>query len=70
MRSGTTQVRLWLVSETEKAWLYSKVPTNTPGRKVHKKDQVWVAKSLVEHRTKVENEHVVTLPDWFVEKNL
>lgn len=60
-----TTIRLWLVTETEKAWRYSKVPLD---RFDDKTDCVWVPKSIVEHRTKRGAEHEVTLPDWFVEK--
>ena len=68
--SGSTNVRLWLMRETAKARLYSKVPTKSPGRNVEQSDQVWIPKSIVEHTSKVGDEHVVKLPDWFVEKHL
>lgn len=58
-------MRLWLVRQTEKARLYSKVP---PERNPTEDDQVWVPLSIIEHTTKRGAEHDVRLPDWFVEK--
>ena len=57
-----TRVTLWYQLETEAAYLYSKTP---PTRDV---DPVWVPKSIVEHRSKTMDQHIVTLPEWFVEK--
>ena len=57
-----TRVTLWYQRETDADYLYSKTP---PGREV---DQVWVPKSIVEHRSKNANQHIVTLPEWFVRK--
>lgn len=59
------KVRFWLVRETEKARLYSKVP---PERHPEQSDCIWIPRSIVEHTTKRGNEHEVDLPDWFVEK--
>ena len=59
----------WLIRETEKARLYSKVPTNKTARLVEESDMLWIPKSIVEHTTKRGNEHDVKLPDWFIEKN-
>lgn len=59
-------MRLWLISETELARRYSKVP---PERHPEESDMLWVPKSIVEHTTKRGNEHDVKLPDWFIEKN-
>ena len=59
----SAKVRLFLIRETELARLYSKTP---PGRDL---SEVWIPKSIVEHTSKNTNgEHIVTLPDWFLEK--
>ena len=63
----TTTVRLWFVRETAKARLYSKVP---PDRYGGPEDEVWVPMSIVEHTTKRGVEHMVKLPDWWIEKHL
>lgn len=62
-------MRFWLIRETEKARLYSKVPTDSTARLVADDDTLWVPKSIIEHTTKRGNEHEVKLPDWFLEKN-
>jgi hypothetical protein len=59
------KLRLWYVTESDKAYLYNKVP---PERSPSSEDQIWIPKSIVEHRTKRGNEHEVTLPDWFIEQ--
>jgi hypothetical protein len=59
-------IRLWLIRETEKARLYSKVP---PERGQTGETQIWVPRSIVEHTSKRGSEHTVDLPDWFIEKN-
>lgn len=59
-----TKIRLWLIRETNKARLYCKHGNPNP----EESDCVWVPLSIVEHTTKRGNEHVVTLPDWFIEK--
>ena len=66
---GTTTMRFWLIRETEKARLYSKVPTGSTARDVADSDTLWIPKSVIEHTTKRGNEHEVKLPDWFIEKN-
>jgi len=60
-------MRFWLIRETEKARLYSKLPPE----KYHgdKEDEIWIPKSIIEHTTKRGNEHELKLPDWFIEKN-
>lgn len=58
------QITLWLVRETEKARLYCKHGRPNP----ENTDCVWVPRSVVEHTSKTGNQHIVTLPDWFVEK--
>jgi hypothetical protein len=65
--SGATRVRLWLIRETQKARLYSKVPICTE-RDCEQSDQIWVPLSIVEHTTKRGIEHEVKLPDWFIQK--
>lgn len=62
---STTTVRLWLVRETDKARLYSRVP---PERHGDASDEIWVPLSIAEHTTKRGAEHMVTLPDWFITK--
>lgn len=57
----TEKRKLWFMRETDKAFQYSKTP---PDRE---RDQIWIPKSIVEHRTKIGNEHIVTLPSWFCE---
>jgi hypothetical protein len=62
-------MRFWLVRETEKARLYSKVDPSAPNRIADEGDQLWIPKSVIEHTTKRGSEHEVKLPDWFIEKN-
>ena len=63
----TRKVRLWFVRDTSsgKARVYTRVP---PERHPAKEDEVMVPLSLVEHTTKCGVEHVVTLPEWFLDK--
>lgn len=64
---STSQRTLWFVSETALARLYTKIP---PERHPTKKDELWVPRSIVEHTSKMAGGvHILTLPDWFVEKN-
>lgn len=58
-------MRLWLISETDLARRYSKLP---PERHPEESDMLWIPKSIIEHTTKRGNEHDVKLPDWFIEK--
>jgi len=58
-------IRLWLIRETELARLYSKTDPNNTGRVPV---EIWIPRSIVEHTTKRGSEHIVKLPDWFVEK--
>lgn len=58
------RIRLWLIRQTDKARLYCRHGKPTPDDS----DCVWVPLSIVEHTTKRGNEHEVTLPDWFIEK--
>lgn len=63
---STTKVNLWFQSETEKAKKYSRIP---PARNPSDEDMIWIPKSIIEHTSKnIGGHHVVTLPDWFVEK--
>jgi len=63
---SATTVRLWATgAETSKARHYSRVPLT---KWDPKKDGIWIPKSLIEHTTKRQDEHLVKLPDWFVEK--
>ncbi len=64
-------IRFWLVRETEKARQYCKfAPHPDLGfENATYADLIWVPKSIIEHTTKRGNEHMVKLPDWFIEKN-
>jgi len=57
-------MRLWFVKQTDKARLYLK--HNRPG--ADDDDYLWIPLSVIEHTTKLGDEHEVTLPDWFIEK--
>lgn len=57
---------LWYVRESEKAFLYTRIP---PERRPTKADEIWIPKSIVEGRTKTGNTHVVRLPSWFYDQN-
>lgn len=61
---STNTIRLWFVSDTDKARLYSRIP---PERNPQNDDMVWIPLSVIEHTTKRQNEHMVTLACWFVE---
>ena len=63
-------IRLWFIRETANARLYCKfAPHPDLGfANADKTDMVWIPRSIVEHTSKVGNEHTVKLPDWFVEK--
>lgn len=71
--SETTIIRLWAIRSTEKARLYCRrqIDTSKPGWRSPEvdKDCIWVPLSIIEHVTRLGAEHMVTLPDWFVEKN-
>lgn len=56
---------MWLVRETEKARLYCKHgrPNSEPS------DEIWIPRSIVEHTSKMGNQHIVELPDWWIEKS-
>lgn len=58
------EVTLWLVRETDKARKYCKHGRPQP----EESDMIWVPRSIVEHTSKMGDQHIVTLPDWFVEK--
>jgi len=71
---ATEKVKLWYMNETVRAYLFSKIPSSRQGDKT---DQVWIPKSLVEHiqkwpakQNELWPEWILTMPDWFVEKNL
>lgn len=65
--SDTRKVVLWFVKDTSsgKARIYTRVP---PERNPAREDEVCVPLSLVEHTTKRGAGHVVTLPEWFCDK--
>lgn len=58
------KIQLWYIREYPQSYLYSsKDPSlNLKAALVH------VPKSLIEHRSKDGNRHIVTLPSWFVQK--
>ncbi len=60
------QITLWLIRETEKACIYSKLP---PERNPTKADEIWIPRSVVEHTTKMGAQHIVTVQEWFAFKN-
>lgn len=62
---SASTITLWLLRETEKARLYSRTRLSNFGSSI---DSIWIPKSIIEHTTKRGNEHDVTLPDWFMEK--
>lgn len=72
--SETTKIRLWFARETDLARLYCKIP---PERRTlafieseMSGDFIWIPKSIIEHTSKEPSGlHIVTLPDWFLEKN-
>lgn len=70
MASGT-KVKLWYVEDCPHSRKYCRIPQS---RNPEKKDFVFVPLVLIEHTTKQPIEpgewavHVVTLPDWFVQK--
>lgn len=66
----SAKVNLWKIDssrdDTAKARCYSKVP---PERHPEAEDFVWIPISIIEHTSRnVGGHHIVTLPDWFVEK--
>ena len=65
LSEGATVIRLWYVRESSAAVLYTTVP---PERHPGELEEVWVPKSIIEHRTKRDREHLVTLPCWFIER--
>lgn len=66
------KTRLWLLRETEKARLFSRLPKERRDR-LHRddhSDEVWIPRSVIEHQTKFANcECHLTVADWFAEKN-
>jgi hypothetical protein len=64
MSDSTSTIRLWFVSDTDKARLYSRVP---PERNPQREDMLWIPLSVIEHTTRRQNEHMVTIPEWFVQ---
>lgn len=65
MSDGSERHRLWFIRETEKAYLYTKVP---PDRMRQRDDEIWIPKSQVEHRSKQPNGlHEITIPTWLAE---
>jgi hypothetical protein len=64
---NTTKVNLWFIRETAAARQYSKVPPERHPQEYS--DYIWVPKSIIEHTSKnTGGHHVVTLPDWFVDR--
>ena len=65
---STAKVLLWFVRETPLARLYFKLPAS----RAQTEDGVWIPRSIIEHTSKLNsadlNEHILTLPEWFVEK--
>lgn len=62
-------LKFWIMRETEKARLYSTVPLGQMDRGGRGDgNRLWVPKSIIEHTTKRGDEHEVTLPDWFIER--
>lgn len=58
------QVTLWLKLETPMARFYCKHGRENPADD----DFIWIPKSVVEHTSKMGDQHIVTLPEWFVQK--
>lgn len=65
---SATKIRLWLIRETAKARLYCKFPPEQLETDEMSPDVIWIPLSIIEHTTKRGNEHIITLPDWFIEK--
>jgi len=65
----SAKVNLWVIPghmDSVMARRYSKLP---PSRQPADDDFIWVPLSIIEHTSRnVGGHHVVTLPDWFVEK--
>lgn len=62
---STSQRTLWFVRETPAARLYTRIP---PARNPQPSDEIWIPRSVVEHTSKTGNVHILTIADWFVEK--
>jgi len=62
----SSKVTLYFIgAETAEARRYSRLPKH---RNPTVEDFLWVPKSIVEHTSKTGDMHILTLPDWFVEK--
>ena len=66
----SAKVNLWIVpghgSDTAMARRYSKLP---PSRNPSAEDFIWVPISIIEHTSRnVGGHHIVSLPQWFAEK--
>jgi hypothetical protein len=66
------RLRMWFIDETDKARLYSRVPSS---RSEDVGNRVWIPRSVVEHTTKrpAHNgekwpEHELIVADWFAQK--
>lgn len=59
------QITLWLVKETAAARLYSKAPKD---KRTLATQSFWIPRSIVTHTSKMGDQHIVTLPEWFVQK--
>lgn len=57
---------LWFIRETPAARLYSKLP---PERNRQKSDEIWIPRSVVEHTSKMGDQHILKIADWFIEKS-
>lgn len=67
---STARVNLWKVpgiADTALARRYSKLPPERNPKDAS--DFVWVPISIIEHTSRnIGGHHIVTLPNWFVEK--
>jgi len=60
---------MWFLRETPLARKYSRLP---PDKFPMPEDMLWMPRSIIEHTSKLNaanpDEHILTLPNWFVEK--
>lgn len=67
-----TKIKLWFIEDMPNSRKYSKIPKS---RNPERDDIIFVPFSLIEHTHKQPAEdgeypvHVVTVPDWFIQKN-
>ncbi len=65
------KVRLWLIRETDKARLYSRLPPDRRDRleRGDHADEIWIPRSVIESQLKfADGECNLTIADWFGEK--